>query len=288
MGGECSKGDVWQWRRVWHDHAVLSPVTLDLILGFISFCKFAAINVEFLRGGRAFCGESSTRVALGIGLLSGRMQLGGQGGCSFAAYHSPYAPRVCPSQDIQLVAHFAVRRRIEFRGARAGAGEVARTGCLGGFRVASHCRSPRLTTLPLPQAHISASMSQYTLPGEGVNSRSLTLKFCTKATHLLPVSKGTASYFELVSLMDLRWQAWLGHQTNIRCGREDDDPLITPNPPSVEGDAGIGNGVECLTRMARMDVHEHDFVSPKGTNGRMTPPVCAADENLWGGEIMIV
>ncbi|KAK0470953.1 hypothetical protein IW261DRAFT_1425625 [Armillaria novae-zelandiae] len=197
---------------------------------------FLCISINFVPTRRIdFRRAQSTRVALGIGLLSGRMQLGGQGGCSFAAYHSPYAPRVCPSQDIQLVAHFAVRRRIEFRGARAGAGEVARTGCLGGFRVASHCRSPRLTTLPLPQAHISASMSQYTLPGEGgfvpgrkktggsvhdvvflvsrahdiVNGWSLTLKFCAKATHLLLASKGTASYFELTSDDKLGWDTRL-------------------------------------------------------------------------------
>ncbi|KAK0470957.1 hypothetical protein IW261DRAFT_1597633 [Armillaria novae-zelandiae] len=53
MGGECLKGDVWQWRRVWHDHAILSPVTLDLILGFISVLRPSMLN---------FCGEGARSV----------------------------------------------------------------------------------------------------------------------------------------------------------------------------------------------------------------------------------
>ncbi|KAK0470948.1 hypothetical protein IW261DRAFT_1425617 [Armillaria novae-zelandiae] len=167
---------------------------------------FLCVSINFVPTRHIdFRRAQSTRVALGIGLLSGRMQLGGQGGRSFAAYHSPYAPRSSGEQGRGLG---RLRARVVW--------EVSEL-------------------LHIVEAHISASMSQYTLPGEGgfipgrkkaggsvhdvvflvscahdiVNGWSLTLKFCTKATHLLLASKGTASYFELTSDDKLGWDTRL-------------------------------------------------------------------------------
>ncbi|KAK0444069.1 hypothetical protein EV421DRAFT_1735349 [Armillaria borealis] len=157
----------------------------------------------------------------------------------------------------------------------------------------------------------------------------LWVKFCRETTYRLPASKvhvtasswGAALWWACLKLNPSQLDTV---PTNFALRRRIAFRRVGLSWPPFEGDSGLGNGVEWLTCMEVLDLHECVVVDTKvesfrahsnffgqigpttasfgfplerfqrettlgrRTNGRMPPPVCAFDEYLRDGEIMIL
>ncbi|KAK0502389.1 hypothetical protein EDD18DRAFT_1100839 [Armillaria luteobubalina] len=147
------------------------------------------------------------------------------------------------------------------------------------------------------------------------------IKFRWKTSNRIPTSKGTPTT-SADDRATIRRSPVCG--SSLLPEAQAQDRRCARKPPSVEGDVGLDNGVLWLTRCSiqgtlterrrlfkgerpsgllfffwanrthhgRLDSplkrFEREVTQVRGTNGRMTPPVCGSDEYLRGGEIMIL